>query len=255
MIDSTDPLARLRAANPVPATQVALVEPDPVLFRSITAGDTAAAAPVRRQRRPRPARRFVPALIVISLLGGAVAYALLRGEVTKPTNAACYESADLGAATDVARVGQEGPVAACAELWRRGVFGPVPEVPPLTVCTLPSGLVAVFPVTAGAAAAPDPCAGLGLPPVAPSTSAPAQAPADVNSRVSAFQDAAVPQFLGATCVTPQEAAAIVRRELEGAGLAGWTVTAEGFTTARPCATLSIQPDLRQVILVPAPPRR
>jgi hypothetical protein len=254
MIEITDPLARLRAANPEPPTEVALVEPDPVLFRSITAADTAPPAPVRRERLRRPARRFVPALVVTSLLGGAVGYAVLRGEVTKPVNAACYESADLGAATDVARVGREGPAAACAELWRRGVFGPVTEVPPLTECTLPSGGVAVFPVTAGA---PNPCAGLDLPPVARSTTvpAPATAPADSNSRVLAFHDAVVPQFLGATCVTRQEGTEIVRRELDRAGLAGWTVMAEGFTPERPCATLSIQADIRRVTLVPGPPRR
>ncbi|MDQ4091119.1 MAG: hypothetical protein M3163_12570, partial [Actinomycetota bacterium] len=202
----------------------------------------------------RPARRLVPALIVTSLLGGAAAYAVLRDEVTKPVTVACHERADLTSRTEVAAVRDDGPLAACADMWRRGAFGAVAEVPPLAQCTLPSGVVGVFPATAGA----DTCADLDLLPIPPSTTPPAPTPdppANVNSRVLAFQDAVVPQFLGATCVTPQEGTEIVRRELERAGLAGWTVMAEGFTPERPCATLSVQADIRRVTLVPGPPRR
>ena len=255
MIDTNDPLARLRAANPVPASQVALLEPDRALFRQIVAG--AVAAPLRAApRRRRPARRLVPALVVASLLGGAVGYAVLRDEVTKPVSVACFERADLAAATSVARVGDDGPLAACADVWRRGEFGPVAEVPPLAECTLASGVVGVFPVSIGV----DTCANLDLPPTPSTTSPPAPAPdppapADFNARVLAFRDATVPQFQNAACVNPQEAADIVRRELQRAGLAGWTVVAEGFTPERPCATLGIQAEGRRVILVPGTPRR
>lgn len=250
MIEITDPLARLRAANPVPAAQVALLEPDPVLIRRIVA-DVSIPAP---QPRRRPAWRLVPALIVTSLLGGAVAYAVLRDEVTKPATVACYDRADLNARTDVAAVRDDGPLAACADMWRRGAFGDVTEVPPLTQCTLPWGVVAVFPATAGA----DTCAGLDLLPIPPSTTLPAphpDPPADVNARIRAFRTATQAEFLGATCLTPQEGTEIIRRELDRAGLAGWTVMAEGFTPDRPCATLSIQADIRRVTLVPGPPRR
>ena len=254
MIEMSDPLARLRAVNPVPASEVALLAPDPALFRRIVAGRRN--VPVAVARRRRPARRLVPALVVASLVGGAVAYAVLRDEVTKPISVACYQRADLTADTDVAPVGEDGPLAACAELWRRGAFGPVTEVPPLVECTLTSGTVGVFPVTAGV----DVCATLDLPPTPSTTSPPAPAPdppppADVNARILAFRDATVPQFLGAACVTPQAGTDIVRRELERAGLAGWTVTAEGFSAERPCVTLSIQAAERQVILVPSPARR
>ena len=253
MTDSSDALARLGAANPVPAARVALLDPDPVLFRRIVAGGGDAAVPRRHPRR-RSARRLVPAFIVASLVGGAVGYAVLRDEVTKPATAACYERADLTAAIEVAAVGDEGPLAACADMWRRGAFGAGAEVPPLTQCTLESGVVAVFPATAGA----DTCAGLYLPPAPSSTTAPApdaDPPPDVNARVLAFRDATQPQFVTATCVTPAAGVDIVRRELGRAGLTGWTVTAEGFTAERPCATLSIRADARSVILVPAPPRR
>jgi hypothetical protein len=253
MIDSSDALTRLGAANPVPAAHVALLEPDPVLFRRIVAGAGDVAVPARHPRR-RPARRLVPALLVTSLLGGTVGYALLRDEVTKPATAACYERADLRAATVAAAVGDEGPLAACADMWRRGEFGAVAEVPPLTQCTLESGVVGVFPATAGA----DTCAGLHLPPTPSATSAPAPAPdppTDVNARILAFRNAIQPQFVGAACVTPEAGTGIVRRELDRAGLTGWTVVADGFTPERPCASLSILADIRQVILVPAPPRR
>lgn len=255
MIDMSDPLARLRSVNPVPAAQVALLEPDRELFRQIVSGAVAAPLPAARRRRP-VRRRLVPALVVASLLGGAVAYAVLRDEVTKPLNVACFEGADLAADTAAATVGDDGPLAACAELWRRGEFGPVAEVPPLTECTLASGVVGVFPATAGA----DTCATLDLPPTPSTTGPPAPAPdppapADVNSRVLAFRDATVPQFQDAPCVSPQDATAIVRRELQRAGLADWTIVAEGFTAERPCATLGIQAEARRVILVPGTPRR
>jgi hypothetical protein len=249
MMQSSDPLVRLRAANPVPAARVALLAPDPVLFRRIVA-EPAPAAPRRRQ--PRRGRRLVPALVATSLLGGAVAYAVLRDEVTKPASVACFEQADERSNTEVVAVGGAGALAACAELWRRGVFGPGTDVPPLSECTLPSGVAGVFPVAE--------CAELDLPPVPTTTSLPAPAPdppapADVPARILALRDATVAQFLASPCVTPQAGADIVRRELERAGLTGWTIVAEGFTAERPCATLSIQADVRQVILVPATPRR
>ena len=65
----------------------------------------------------------------------------------------------------------------------------------------------------------------------------------------------MPQFQDAGCVNPQDATAIVRRELQRAGLIDWTIVAEGFTAERPCATLGIQAETRRVILVPGTPRR
>lgn len=252
MIDTSDPLARLRAANPVPAARVALLEPDPVLFQAIVAGGVEWRVPASAGRHRRR-RRLVPALAVASLLSGAVAYAVLRDEVTKPANVACFEQAASQGDATVVAVDAEGPLAACAELWRRGLLGPTTEVPPLAECTLPSGVVGVFPVAD--------CASLDLPPVPTTTTPPAppappgDPPADVSARILAFRNATVGQFLGSPCVTPQQGTDIVGRELERAGLSGWTIVADGFTADRPCATLSIQADVRQVILAPAPPRR
>jgi hypothetical protein len=250
-----DPLERLRAVNPVPVRTV-LPAPDRVLLHQIVSG-LVPAAPPPRTRVPR----LVPVAVVIAaLFGGTVAYALLRGGVTKPQTVACYAEADLEARTEVVGVGDEGPVAACAELWRRGVLGAGGgAVPPLEECVLDSGVAGVFPATPGRGA----CTALIGPPTGPSTTAPPPQPppADVNSRVLALRDALLPQFLEVPCVEPRVAADIVRRELERAGLGDWTIRgsegspAEGYSAQRPCASLSFSPESREVVLVPSVPRR
>jgi hypothetical protein len=259
MIDTSDPLERLRAANPVPPAEVALLRPDPVLFDRITSGPP---VPVTDRPRRRRARRLVPALVVTSLVGGAVAYGLLRGDVSNPETVACFEAADPASATEVIGVEAAGPIEACAALWRRGAFGAGREVPPLVACVLPGGVAGVFPATAGA----DVCTALNLvpitslPPPAPPTTVPGPAPApppaaDLNTRIVNFRDAVLGQFLDATCLAPATAEDIVRRALDREGLGDWTIVSTGYTADRPCATLSIRPDQRQVVLVPGTPRR
>jgi hypothetical protein len=261
MINVREPLERLRAVNPVPPGVGVLTPPDPVLFRRITSGEAVAA---RSRPSPWRARRLVPAFLVASLLGGTVAYAILRDGVTKPEAVACYERADVESPIEVAFVGKQGPIAACAELWRRGAFGPGVEVPPLVECVLDSGVAGVFPAVPGR----DVCGALNLPPVtsAPtvSTTAPGpgatQSAGDVNARILAFRDAVTPQLFDAGCVEPRAAATIIRRELDRAGLGDWTVrggeglAGDGFSAERPCATLSLRPDSREVVLVPSPRR-
>jgi hypothetical protein len=261
MIDTNDPLERLRAANPVPPTEVVLVRPDRVLFDRITSTPL---APVAARLHRRRTRRLVPALVVTSLLSGAVAYALLRGEVSNPETVACFETADLTSATDVAVVGAAGPIDACAGLWRRGVFGAGREVPPLVACVLPAGVAGVFPAIAGA----DVCTSLNLVPITPTqppalpTTVPGPAPApppapaaDLNTRIVNFRDAVLGQFIDAPCLAPATAEDIVRRALDREGLGDWTILSTGYTAERPCATLSLRPEQRQVVLVPGTPRR
>src|SRR5688572_13548263 len=114
MIDTSDPLGRLRAANPVPPAEVALLLPDPVLFDRITSAPPVPVTDRPRRRRPR---RLVPALVVTSLVGGAAAYGLLRGDVSNPETVACFEAADPTSATEVAGVEAAGPIEACADMW------------------------------------------------------------------------------------------------------------------------------------------
>ncbi len=259
----SDPLERLRGANPVPLPS-ALPGPDRVLFHRIVSGQTVTGPEPGPPRERRRARRLAPVLMVVaSLVGATVAYALLRGDVTKPQAVACYASADPQADTAVVGVGGSGPVEACADLWRRGVLGGGGAVPALHLCVLASGVAAVAPATPGV----DTCAALNGAPVAttvPSTTVlppRGEPPVDVSARVLALRDALLPQFLEPPCVDPQVGAAIVRRELDRAGLADWTVrggegaAGDGFSPDRPCATLSFRPELREVVLVPAPPRR
>ncbi len=259
----SDPMERLRAVNPVPATEAALELPDLVLFRRITTGAGVADPVVRPARRRRRARRLVPALAVASVLGGAAAYGLLRGEVSKPEKVACYELADLEAPTEVAFLDQRGPLAACADLWQRGELGEGGAVPQLTECVLDSGVVGVFPATSG----PEVCRQLNLLPLhAPmptstaGSPAPSQPPPDVAAQFLAFRDSVATHFVDAPCVDPRAGAAIVRQELDRAGLTGWSVrggeglASDGFTAERPCATLSVRPEVREVVLVPFPRR-
>ena len=259
MIDTSDPLERLRAANPVPATEAALLRPDPVLFDRIT---SAPPAPVAHRPRRRRGRRLVPALVATSLLGGAVAYGLLRDGVSRPETVACFEGADLASTIAVRAVEAAGPIEACADVWRRGTFGGG-EVPPLVACVLPTGVAGVFPAPAGT----DACTALNLvpitlvpPPPPPATTAPGPPPApppaaDLNARILNVRDAVLGQFIEAGCMAPATGEDIVRRELDRAGLGDWTIVSTGYTAERPCATLSLRPDQRQVVLVPGTPRR
>ena len=258
MIEMSDPLERLRAVNPVPTAAVDLLRPDPLLFDRITAAPPPPRAdPLRARRR----RRLVPALVVVSMVGGAVAYAALRSNVTRPEAVACYELADLAAPAEVTSVEAHDPVETCAGLWRRGVFEGRTDVPALVECVLPSGLAGVFPATPGT----DPCTALDLVPVKPlpsptTTTTPAAgaappATADLNTRILNFRDAVLGQFLDSPCMAPAAGADIVRRELDRAGLSDWTIVSGGYTPDRPCATLSFRSEERQVILVPGTPRR
>ncbi|MDQ3641409.1 MAG: hypothetical protein M3450_08090 [Actinomycetota bacterium] len=250
-----DSLDRLRAVNPVLLNDATLSPPDPVLFRRITAEGMGDPLPPRRPRRG--AKRLLPVLLASSLFGGAAAYAFLRGEVSKPERVACYQSADLNAKTVVVSVDEDGPVAACAELWRRGVLGTAGEVPDLGECVLDSGVAGVFPSTSGQ----DVCGALKLPAVVSSTTVPGPVPQpDPNAGLRAFRDAVAGPFLDSPCVEPPAAFSIVRRELDRAGLTDWTIrggeglSGDGFTAQRPCATLSLRPENKEVVLVPTPRR-
>jgi hypothetical protein len=270
MMNLRDPLERLRAANPVPPHAVAVIAPDPVLLARITTaeppGELAPARPAPAPRRRR-ARRLVPVLLVGSMLGGAVGYGLLHDRVTNPETVQCFESPDPDGPVQVAVVDQRGEVTACADLWQRGMIGPGGQVPPLVECVLASGRPAVFPNRTGG----DLCTRLSLAPAstvpptagAPPTTGPPPGPApappatsaDVNARILSFRDEVLPQFLDSPCIELAPATAIVRRELDRAGLGDWTVRAtDGFSADRPCVTLALRPESREVVMIPTPRR-
>lgn len=245
MIHTSDPLERLRAANPVPPSTVERLRPDPMLFRAVTTGELDVRRPVRRRLR-----LLAPALAVTSTLGGAVAYGVLRDSPPKPQTVACYAQAHLDADTRVVGVGREGALAACGELWRRGVLGAGGQVPPLVECVLPTGVAGVFPAAPGQ----DVCRSLVTAPEEPTT-VPPPTVADATERFRMFREAVLPRFVDAACVEAGPATDIVRRQLDRAGLADWRIRAGDFSPERPCATLSFRPENREVVLSPSTPRR
>lgn len=261
-----DPLERLRALNPVRTSDLdglVLGLPAQTLFQRVIANE----APTRRRPvtapRPWPRRRRprLAAVAVVASLSVAVAgYALVERRATKPQTIACFAAADLEATTAVVGVERDGPVVACAGVWAAGFFGNVPT-PPLRACVLESGVVGVFPEASGQDVCVDlDLAAVSVPTSAPTTRLPAPAPdlAVDPERVSAFRDAVRTRLTSVGCVGPAVAEAIVREELGSAGLEGWTIRlgldteGGGFTPERPCATLSVLPEQRTVLLVPLP---
>lgn len=258
MTDRSDPLARLRAANPVHAEQLPDVAESArarALFEEITDMETLHPAPAETVRparsvaviRRRRRRRLVPLVALASVSVGAVAYALVTREATTTESVGCYETADLRATTAVVADDGRAPVEVCAEAWNRGVFGP-PSAPPLQACVLESGAAGVFPSTAGG----DVCASLGLDTLS------AGGPTAAHKSFLAFKGAVVDRFASEPCVDPDRATAIVRDELDRAGLATWTVgvgegiQGEGFSPQRPCAGLAFEQAQQRIVLVPQP---
>lgn len=262
MIDSNDPLHRLRIANPVAAPDRAAASTAAAvdLLERIVAASPA--GPDRRRRFRWRARLLVPAVLLTGA-AGAAGYAVMNNNAAPRATVACFERADPQARTEVVVSDGRGAAADCADLWAEGRFGGTGgPAPSLATCTLPSGTTGVFPADDRG----DVCARLGLAAAVPlastSTSSPfpATTVADENARFLAFRDAVLPQFLDAPCVDPDAARALVRRELDRAGLVDWTIrvgqgTGTGFSADRPCATLSFLPNERAVVLVPAPPHR
>ncbi len=253
-----DLLERLQSLNPVAAgalDDLVLSEPALALFERIVADDRAAggqtlrgprpAAGPQGWRRPRAVRLAVTAAAV-TVSVGAAGYALVArqggGEVV-----ACFASADLRADTAVVGLDGEDPVATCGELWTQGAFGFL-ATPALRGCVLESGVVGVFPEAGGR----DACRDLGLAAMV----APDEGPApDETARFVAFRETVQARFVGQACFGAEAATAIVREELQRAGLGGWAVVTaadSSFSAERPCAGLAFFPDERTVTFVPVP---
>lgn len=201
--------------------------------------EIASATPAGVVRRPR-AVLALAAIAVLAVATGFGAYALTRGEPTHVDSIGCYSAASTRA--DVAVIGNTAsdPVAACAELWRRGdIAAGVTAAPALQPCVLDTGAVAVIP-----AAALDACNRIGAARLSE------QGRLELR-RLGAVQAALVDRFAG-DCVGEQRARAIAEQELRRAGLAGWGVTVVGtFAPGRPCASPTIDRERRSVVLVAA----
>lgn len=113
------------------------------------AADLAANARARR-RRPWH-RRVLVALVAIPLIGVGVAGAagvFSAKEMSIDAGMGCYSEASLSPEV-IAIVGpREDPIAACAEMWRRGeIRRGVKRAPRLVACTGPDQPVRVMPGT------------------------------------------------------------------------------------------------------------
>jgi len=255
MTGESDPLARLRAANPVHAEHLPHVAESArarALFEEITHMETLLSTETEIHRAIPPIasrrRRMLVFLALATLpLGGAAAYALVTRTATTTHSVACYQAADLQASTAVVAGDGREPVDVCTEAWNRGVFG-VSPAPALQACVLKSGVAAVFPSTPGG----DVCARLRL----ATLSAGRPGPADKS--FLSFKNAVIERFANDRCVDPGRGAAVVRQELDRAGLGSWTVGVgegvhgEGFSAERPCAGLAFDQAKQQVVLVPQP---
>lgn len=249
----TDPLERLGAANPVRNDDLPDAESPGAraLFEEITSVQTLSPTrPGRTGLSYRPRRLLVPLIAVAMLsVGAAGAFALVTQRATTTVGVACYAAADLRSDTAIVAADGRAPIEVCASAWASGAFGTRPAQT-LEACVLPSGVAGVFP----AASDQDVCDMLGLAVLT------TEASTLEDGRVLAFKVAIVQRFDSERCLDREESSAIVREELDRAGLASWAiivgpgVNGEGFSSVRPCAGLAIKQAEQRVILVPGPPR-
>ncbi|MGH8873922.1 MAG: hypothetical protein ACRDVM_01540 [Acidimicrobiia bacterium] len=181
-------------------------------------------------------------LVPVAVLALAAAGYLVFRPVTDPGTIACYREADLRPSAIAVLSGADDPLAACAAMWEPGGELGEPtasEVPPLVACVLDSGMVAVFP------GGPEVCAALGL-----ASPDPDPGVAEENRLIVELEEALISQIAG-RCLPEDQAAAIVRRELDQKGFEDWQVAVTvPFTAERPCASLGFDPANRTVHLVP-----
>jgi hypothetical protein len=161
---SDDPLARLRAANPVPPEEAPSADsPQAVaMFERIVATPPDAAPPATVRLFRRSLRRRLWVLIPAAIVAGAASYAAAH-HGRAAAGIVCWADANTGAQTDRGQgdLDAEHATEACDGLWAPGgVFNPTGAIqpPPLTACVSDPGLIAVVPDTLR----PDTCVHLGL---------------------------------------------------------------------------------------------
>ena len=207
-----------------------------MLVSEIAAGTPAAPG------RTRYVVAVAAALAVAAVATGFGAYALTRDEPTHVDSIGCYETADLR--SNVAVIGNTArdPLAACAELWERGVLRPeTTTAPALQACVLDTGAVAIMPSDT-----PDVCNDLGIARLSDQGRTELQ-------RLGAVQ-AALVERLGVRCAGEAEARRIARDELDRGGLHDWSVVVSGagLSVERPCASPTIERRQKRIVIVPVP---
>jgi hypothetical protein len=243
MPDVLDAVRRFQADQPEPSD--AAVARAEARLRAEIAGK-----PPRRRRRRRIALAIIPVALV-AVGAGAVLHEPARVDA----GPACGNEATISPqATTVLSPDAGDPVTACAALWRKGVVSGErvrrADMPELTACVAPTGVVIVLP--GGGPGFCERAGGGDLPPgyrerrerFAALFSA-------LGARFSEGDGSGVnPNF---ECVTDFESArAIVERILREHGFSDWRVEAspERFGPDRPCAILAYDERRKTVTVVP-----
>jgi hypothetical protein len=165
-------------------------------------------------------------LALVILAATALAFAIVdRRDPALPLETACYGKASLDAPRRFVETRGDS-AAACAVLWRAGVFGSDQPAEGFDTCVLASGVPAVFPGESG-----DVCARLGLPAAKPATST------ERYVRVTE----AVNDAVSGHCAAEAEARSIINHTLTtlGEDPSNWPVTRDDrpFSADEPCASL------------------
>lgn len=197
-------------------------------------------AAVSRGRRHR-SRILIPVAAAVAALVATAAVIVWTRPAEDPVGVMCYSEFDLG--SDAALVPFGGtPVETCEQAWLdpglEDIFG-LDRTPPLVGCVLDGGNAAVFP-RQGAAT----CRDLGLAELAGDT--------DDLDALLGFQNAVVGQLLD-VCVSPDDAAVIVRTELDAAGLSRWAVVSDPPPPGEWCGSIAVDPEAQTITVVPIPP--
>jgi hypothetical protein len=144
MSEFSEARSRLRAANPVKPEDLPPPESPQAeaLLERIMATDPKAP---KRRWRVRWQRTWL--LVPAALLAAAAGYGVFH-KASQPLIVACFAQPSLTASRAVVEAGDNGPMAACDDLWvAGGAFNAAgtPGLPPLFACVLDSGTVGVFP--------------------------------------------------------------------------------------------------------------
>jgi hypothetical protein len=184
--------------------------------------------PTRPGRQRGWVAPLLAATLVLLMAAGAGAAYILTRPATELSAIGCYERPLLKSSVSVVRASAEHPTSTCARLWRHGDITGVPrDPPPLVACVLPSGTVGVFP------GPPSGCGPLGLVGLGDGFEV-------LSKEFASFNEAVLQRLdMAGRCYSREQAAAVIRQELDRSGLDDWTVKTgrSGFSPDRPCSTL------------------
>lgn len=233
-----DLIHELREANPVDSDDTEewmRGEASKLLFqRIVTAGPVGESRSIRR-RGPR----LAPLAAAVVLLAGVAAVYVTTRQTTNPLSVGCYETLSLEANTAVlgleAASDELSPAARCASQWQPAFGTTAPSN--LVTCVVPEGGLGVFPnaqiADPGAA-----CSSIGA--SGPSEGSYAGASAHQVRQWASDVGAAYEEGAGQSqCISQDRLREIVIDSYKRPGFSEWTVSFDGSTSNKRCASYSI----------------